>query len=83
MFKIDQKEFSDETEDIGRNNNLIPDAEESRDLWNEIWRKSVCVLHNENAESLRELERDLNNVEKQDNVKVWMSEKVSNTVNSL
>ena len=55
-------------EGIERNNDFIPDAEESRELWNGIWGKSV--KHNDNAEWLKQLERDLNNVEKQDNVKV-------------
>ena len=34
------------------------------------WNVGKSVKHNENAEWLKELERDLNNVEKQDNVKI-------------
>ena len=68
MFETNQKRLFEEIEGIGKNNDLIPDAEESRELWNEIWGKNV--KHNENAEWLKELERNLNNVEKQENVKI-------------
>ena len=68
MFETNQKRRFEEMEGIERNNDFIPDAEESRELGNGIWGKSV--KHNENAEWLKQLERDLNNVEKQDNVKI-------------
>ena len=57
MFKTNQKRLFEEMEGIGRNNDFIPDAEESRELWNRIWGKSV--KHNDNAEWLKQLERDL------------------------
>ena len=68
MFETNQKRLFEEMEGIERNNDFIPDAEESRELWNGIWVKRV--KHNENAEWLKQLERDLNYVEKQDNVKI-------------
>ena len=67
MFETNQKRLFKEMEGIERNNDFILDAEESRELWNGIWGKSV--KHNDNAEWLKQLERDLN-VEKQDNVKI-------------
>ena len=68
MFETNQKRLFKEMEGIKRNDDFIRDAEESRELWNGIWGKSV--KHNDNAEWLKQLERDLNNVEKQDNVKI-------------
>ena len=68
MFETNQKRLFEEIEGIERNDDFIPDAEESRELYNGIWGKSV--KHNDNAEWLKQLERDLNNVEKQDNVKI-------------
>ena len=68
MFETNQKRLFEEMESIERNNDFIPDAEESRELWNGIWGKSI--KHNDNAEWLKQLERDLNNVEKQDNVEI-------------
>ena len=62
MFETNQKRLFEEMEGIERNNDFISDAEESRELWNGIWGKSV--KHNDNAEWLIQLERDLNNVEK-------------------
>ena len=68
MFETNQKRLFEEMEGIERNNDFIPDAEESRELWNRIWGKRV--KHNDNAEWLKQLEGDLNYVEKQDNVKI-------------
>ena len=54
----------------------MPDAEESRELWNGIRGRSV--KHNENAEWLKDLERDLNTIEKQDNVKITAASQKKN-----
>ena len=47
---------------------VVPDAEESRKFWGEIWDKPV--RHNENAEWLKTLEEDVVDIQVQENIQI-------------
>ena len=47
---------------------VVPDAEESRIFWNDIWGQPV--RHNENAEWLRTLEEELVDIGIQENIQI-------------
>ena len=68
MFETNQRRLFEEIEGMTREDGLTPDAEESKNLWNGIWGKSVD--HNEGAEWLRDVDEQLADVEKQNDVKI-------------
>ena len=68
MFETNQRRLFEEIEGMTRKDGITPDAEESKNLWNGIWGKSVD--HNEGAEWLRDVEEQLADVEKQNDVKI-------------
>ena len=51
-----------------RQNNVKPNAEESRKLWSNIW--SQNVEHNESAELINEVKENVNERRKQDIIKI-------------
>ena len=68
MFETNQRRLFEEVEGMTREDGITPDAEEGKNLWNGIWGKSVD--HNEGAEWLRDVEEQLADVEKQNDVKI-------------
>ena len=57
IFKQDQKRFYQELNGKARNENVIPDADESKKFWSDIW--SVGKEHNRNAEWLNNIRNDI------------------------
>ena len=53
MFETNQRRLFEEIKGMTREDGITPDAEESKNLWNGIWGKSVD--HNEGAEWLRDM----------------------------
>ena len=47
---------------------VIPDAEESRRFWSEIW--DQAVMHRENADLLRKAENELRELTVQDDIHI-------------
>ena len=68
LFQNNQRRLFEQLEGRERDNTIIPDAEESKTFWRGIW--SEEVYHNEKAEWLKEVERKLGTVEKQQNIKI-------------
>ena len=68
MLETNQRRLFEEIEGMTREDGITPDVEESKNLWNGIWGKSVD--HNEGAEWLRDVEEQLAEVEKQNDVKI-------------
>ena len=65
LFKIDQKKvYSELNGKSGSSNNDIPDAEESKKFWGEIW--SVRKDHNKEAEWLKDLKEEMDSIEQRD-----------------
>ena len=67
LFESNQKKLFDEIEGKERQT-VVPDAEESRIFWNNIWGQPV--RHNENAEWLRTLEEELVDIGIQENIQI-------------
>ena len=67
LFESNQKTLFDELEGKERQT-AVPDAEESRIFWNDIWGQPV--RHNENAEWLRTLEEELVDIGIQENIQI-------------
>lgn len=63
MFQNNQKRFFGQTEGQERHIDIIPDVEVSKQFWSEIW--SERVNHNEKAECLKRVERELKNADRQ------------------
>ena len=57
LFKQDQKRFYQELNGTARNENVIPDADESKKFWSDIW--SVGKEHNRSAEWLNNIKNDI------------------------
>jgi len=66
MFYIDQKKIYIELNNGGRKSSYVPDAENSRRLWSDIW--STNKQHNREAQWLKELK---NEIRIQTNYKLW------------
>ena len=69
LFESNQKKLFDEIEGKERQT-VVPDAEESRIFWDNIWGQPV--RHNENAEWLRTLEEELVDIGIQENIHINM-----------
>ena len=67
MFQDNQRRFYDELDKEGSQNKTIPDAEESKKFWGDIWGKEVT--HNGNAEWIEIVDKDMN-VRQQEDVKI-------------
>ena len=64
MFNLDQKRFYQQLNGNIRYEGIIPNAEESKTFWSDIWSKGQT--HNNNAEWLRNLRADLRNQQQED-----------------
>ena len=67
MFQDNQRRFYDELDKEGTQSKTIPDAEESKKFWGDIWGKEVT--HNGNAEWVEVVDKDMN-VRQQEDVKI-------------
>ena len=63
LFDQDQKRFYQQLNGNTGQERIIPNAEESKEFWNEIW--SGRKEHNKEAEWLRQLKKDLGNQQQQ------------------
>ena len=68
MFSSNQKRVFVELNGEVLKENTVPNADESRTFWSEIWDNPV--EHNDDAEWLREIETESKGVNKQDDVKI-------------
>ena len=68
MFSSNQKQAFVELNDEVIKENTVPNADESRKFWSEIWDNPV--EHNDDAEWLREIETESKGLNKQDDVKI-------------
>ena len=57
LFQQDQKRFYQELNGTARNNDIVPDADDSKTFWGDIW--SVGKEHNRNAEWLTNIRNDM------------------------
>ena len=64
LFNLDQKRFYQQLNGNIRYEDIIPNAEESKTFWSDIWSKGQ--KHNNNAEWLRNLRADLRNQQQED-----------------
>ena len=79
MFQDNQRRFYDEIDKGGTTSNVIPDAEESKKFWGEIWGKGV--LHNKKAEWIVNTKKQMN-VRQQEDMKIT-KEKVKKRINKI
>ena len=63
MFQSNQKRLFEELDGNTRNETVVPDAEESREFWNNIWGKST--KHNSEAQWLEDIKEEYSNKPKQ------------------
>jgi len=75
MFYIDQKKIYTELNNGGKKSSDLPDAENSRRFWSDIW--STNKQHNREAKWLKELQNE-NKIENQQEVVEISLEKVTN-----
>ena len=66
MFETNQKRLYEIIDGVHRNNNETPNAGECLEFWSGIWSKPAN--HNVDAEWLKKMEKNLKNVEKQDDI---------------
>ena len=71
LFESNQKKLFNEIEGISKGDDVVPDAEESQTFWSDIWDNPI--KHNEDAEWLRELEKDLGDIEQQEDIIIDLS----------
>ena len=64
MFAVEQKKVYKELNGGANGKSVIPDAEESKKFWSEIW--SIEKEHNRQAEWLQDLKREQSNVNMED-----------------
>lgn len=65
LFKTNQKRLYEKIEGIERNHEIVPDAEESKAFWSNIWGRPI--QHNEQAEWITSVEEQVKGVKQQDN----------------
>ena len=63
LFSVDQKKVYSELNGGKEENQDIPDADESRVFWSDIWSKKK--EHNKNAQWLADLKTEINKIEKE------------------
>ena len=66
MFEANQRRLYQIIDDVQWNNVQSPEAEESLEFWTGIW--SNPTSHNVDTEWLKKLEKDLKDIEKQDDI---------------
>ena len=79
MFQDNQRRFYDEIDREGTQSNIIPDAEESKKFWGNIWGKEVS--HNINAEWIENTSKEMN-VRQQENIKI-NKEKIKKRISKM
>ena len=80
LFQSNQKKLFEMIDGYDRENEVRPDANESKKFWSELWDKNVT--HNENAEWLTTMKREYQNVEMQPNINVT-EEKVKTQIKKM
>lgn len=68
MFQSNQKRLFEQLENVDTDDTVIPDAEESKTFWANIWDNPID--YNSNADWLKELESEVNEVEKQNDIEI-------------
>ena len=69
MFSNNQKMLFEKIEGIERNNDIIPEADEAKHFWREIWEKEI--EHNDQAEWISSVENEVNiRTEKQNELSI-------------
>lgn len=68
MFQSNQKRLFEQLENVDTDNTVIRDAEESKTFWANIWDNPID--YNSNADWLKELESEVNEVEKQNDIEI-------------
>ena len=76
LFQSNQKKLFEMIDGYDRENEVRPDADESKKFWSELWDKNVT--HNEHAEWLTTMKREYQNVGMQPNINIT-EEKVKKT----
>ena len=71
LFQSNQKKLFEEIDGIERDNDINPDANESQQFWSNIWDNPVH--HNEEAEWLKDVEKEMENIEQQNNIQITVS----------
>ena len=66
MFQNNQRRLFEQLERQERQDDIIPDAEKSRQFWRGIW--SEEVFHNESAEGLKGIEKKLEDTGQQEDI---------------
>ena len=79
LFESNRKKLFDELEGKTKET-IVPDAEQSREFWSEIWDKPL--KHNENAEWLKTVERDIGDMGVQENIKIDLN-KIKKQLNKM
>ena len=68
MFQNNQRRLFEKLEGVERGDDAIPDAEESRKFWSNIWSKQV--EHNTSAHWIQKIDDQTNKIAKQKEVKI-------------
>lgn len=68
MYQSNQKRLFERIENKARLDDAIPDAEESKKFWSDIWDNPA--YHNEEAKWLKDIEMELTNVRKQEEISI-------------
>ena len=68
LYQSNQKRLFELIEKKERNNDIVPDAEESKNFWNGIWNQPV--RHNADAKWLNDVKEELKEVRQQDEVHI-------------
>ncbi|XP_065055326.1 uncharacterized protein LOC135683871 [Rhopilema esculentum] len=70
LFQTNQRLLFKKIEGVERENDIKPDADQSKAFWSDIWSKDV--VHNSDASWIKEVEKQVENVAKQSDVKVTL-----------
>eukprot|EP00795_Rhopilema_esculentum_P000616 gene616-10310_t len=70
LFQTNQRLLFEKIEGVERENYIKPDADQSKAFWSDIWSKDV--VHNSDASWIKEVEKQVENVAKQSDVKVTL-----------
>ena len=71
MYQSNQKRLFERLENKERSNEVSPDTQENKKFWSDIWDNPAS--HNEQAKWLKDIETDLINVKRQDEIVINLS----------
>ena len=71
MYQSNQKRLFERLENKERSNEVSPDTQENKKFWSDIWDNPAS--HNEQAKWLKDIETDLINVKRQDEIVISFS----------